>query len=304
MLHTLAVHKNKLILIFGLALLSLLASIGVSEPKHWQEIDWLDVLGEGGSAMALAVWVILVLGSRPAGRVTDLLTLGLGFMFIAMWQDNLDEFLRIPAEQWWDHWLESGAMPIGIAMLTYGLFHWHSEQLAINRQLEKREQLFREHRFIDGLTQLGRIDYLRQQLERQLQTQPQAPISVVMAGIEYYPDIVRQLGHRNADRLLREVAEVITLNLRRQDVICRYAGDRFALVLPDTNAQRALNIALEVSRAVANFAFKSDSGDSHYQRLLTGVYTSHQNEGAEQIILSANQAMEKAGEHNGCFQVA
>jgi len=304
MLRTLSLHRNKLVLIFGLALMSMLGCNWVGDAKTWAEIDWLDVLGEGGSAVALAVWVILVLGSRPAGRVTDLLTLGLGFMFIAMWQDSMDEFWRIPAEQWWDHWLESGFMPIGIVMLTYGLFHWHSEQLSINRQLEKREQLFREHRYIDGLTQLGRVDYLRQQLERQHEAHPSAPVSLVMAGIEYYPEVVREIGHREADRLLREIAEILMLNLRRQDVICRYAGDRFALLLPDTDAPRALRIAQEVTQAIQHFAFKSEQGRTLYQRLNTGVYTAHQDDTAEHIIICANNAMEKAHEHNGCYQVA
>ncbi|MAD46402.1 MAG: GGDEF domain-containing protein [Oceanospirillaceae bacterium] len=304
MLRTLSLHRNKLVLIFGLALCSLLGSIWVGDAKTWAEIDWLDVLGEGGSSIAIGVWMVLILGSRPAGRVTDLLTLGMGFMFIAMWQDNLDEFIRIPAEQWWDHWLESGAMPLGIAFLTYGLFHWHSEQLSINRQLEKREQLFREHRYIDGLTQLGRVDYLRQQLERQQAANVAAPISLIMAGIEFYPDVVRRIGHREADRLLREVAEIIMLNLRRQDVICRYAGDRFALVLPSTDAAQALKTARELVLAVQHFAFKTATGETLYQRLHTGIYTAHQGESAEHIIISANAAMEKAGEHNGCCQVA
>ncbi|MDK2776082.1 MAG: diguanylate cyclase [Pseudomonadota bacterium] len=305
MLQTLRLHRHKLLLIFGLAFLSLAASIWIGDAKTWAEIDWLDVLGEGGSAVAIAVWMVLILGSRPAGRVTDLLTLGLGFMFIAMWQDNLDEFIRLPAEQWWDHWLESGAMPFGIALLTYGLFHWHGEQLSINRQLQKRESLFREHRYIDGLTQLGRADYLKQQLQRQLAASVGKPLTLVMLETDHFAGVARAIGHREADRLLREIAEILLLNMRPQDVICRYAGERFALVMPDTDAEQALQLVQELRLAVQHFAFKTGQpAQTLYQRILAGLCTARPGEEAAELIARANDALLQAHDGRGCYQAA
>ena len=305
MFSTLRLHRHKLLLIFGLALISLVACIWIGEAKQWQEIDWLDVLGEGGSALAIAVWMLLILGSRPAGRVTNLLTLGLGFMFIAMWQDNLDEFIRLPSEQWWDHWLESGAMPFGIALLTYGLIHWHREQLAVNRQLEKRERLFRDHRYIDGLTQLGRADYLKQQLIRQQAEKPQAPLTLVMVETEQFSSVSRRIGHREADRLLREVAEVLLLNMRPQDVICRYAGERFAIVMPDTAADQALILVQEMRLAVQHFAFKcGQPAETMYQRILAGIHCAAAGESVDEVIGQANQALQQARAGHGCYLAA
>jgi diguanylate cyclase (GGDEF)-like protein len=293
MLTTLRLHQHKLLLIFGMAISSLLASILLGDAKLWREIDWLDVLGEGGSAVAVAVWMILILGSRPAGRVTDLLTLGLGFMFLAMWQDNLDEFIRLPSEQWWDHWLESVAMPVGIGLLTYGLFHWHREQLSINRQLQKREALFREHRFIDGLTQLGRADYLKRQLQLQLNKNPQQPLTLAMVEVADYRNFLRRIGHREGDRLLREIAEIMLLNVRPQDVICRYSGERFAIVMPSTSGTQADLLLQEVAAAVRHFAFKTGSpAVTHFQQLILARVECLQTMDIDSLITTANRGLQ------------
>ncbi|MFC3679696.1 GGDEF domain-containing protein [Bacterioplanoides pacificum] len=272
MWHRLALHRNKLILIAVLWLSSLVATLWLGELKAIAMVDWLDVVGEGGSALALALWLVLILASRPAGRVTDWLTLGLGFMFLAMWQDALDEFVQLVIVQWWDQWLENFSMPLGIGLLTYGLFHWHSEQLAINEQLKKRERLFREHRMLDRLTQIGKIDYLKKQLESLVNQSRELPLALLMIDVDDFALINRHFGHRQGDRLLHQLSELLLLNLRDGDLICRYGGDRFAVLLPHTEESRAQEIAAELQQAVQYFAFKiQPTGESRYQRISVGL---------------------------------
>tara|TARA_R110000868_G_scaffold59547_13_gene182718 strand:+ start:8810 stop:9724 length:915 start_codon:yes stop_codon:yes gene_type:complete len=304
MFSTLGIHQRKLLLVFGLAIGGLVGSLIMGDAKQWAEIDWLDVLGEGGTAIALAVWMMLILGSRPAGRVTDLLTLGLGFMFLAMWQDNLDEFIRLPAEQFWDQWLESGAMPVGVMLLTYGLVHWHQEQLSINQQLRKREQLFREHRFIDNLTQLGRVDYLKEQLQGVMTQLPAQKMVLLMVDVDRFAEVNRLHGHREGDALLYELSELMLLNLRQDDLICRYAADRFAVLLPDTGVDKGKSIAAELSRAVQHFAYKhKTSGETLYQTISIGL-ADWQGEPSELLIKRANQALANAKSGSGFGEVA
>ena len=286
-----SLHRRKLALILALLACTLLLNISFGESKTIQQIDWMDVFGEGGSALAFGVWIILILGSRPAGRVTDLLTLGLGFMLLAFWQDTLDEFIRLPAELWWDHTLESISMPVGIALLTYGLFHWHREQISINTQLNKREQIFRDHRLIDRLTQLGRDDYLKQQLAR-AHNNREHDDALIMVQISDFAALSRHHPHGVMDRLLSDLSDVLLANLHSDDLLCRYAGERFAIVLRATTLEHAQTLADELKHAVQAVAFKltATKHESQHLNLQTATVMCSDRR-ATDIIKHANQLL-------------
>jgi diguanylate cyclase (GGDEF)-like protein len=286
-------HKNKVLLLISLLLITLVSNLSVGETKTWHEIDWLDVIGEGGSAFAIGLWVLFILGSRPLGRVTDLLCLGLGFMLLAFWQDALDEFIRIPAEQWWHQGFESIAMPMGIMLLTYGLYHWHQEQIAINDQLRNREQYFREHLSMDKLTNLGRIDFLRCQIDRFIKVCPQETHSLLILDVENFSDMNRTYGIQEGDCYLHALSEILILNLRKQDLLCRYAGDRFAIVLPNTDDSTACEISTELASAVDHFAFKSQKNNKTlYQKVNIGI-ASGKGLPANRLIYLANESLKR-----------
>lgn len=280
-------HTRTLIGLVLLANLVVLINLASGNPKPWQELVWLDIAGEGGAALLSLLWIALILRSRPGGRVTRMLVAGLSGIFLAYWQDVLDEFIQLPATVMWDHWIESGAMPAGMIMLTLGIYHWHREQQAISSQLEKRERIFREHRSFDGLTPLAGAPYLREQLAMELQRHDQ-PLTLVMLDVHCFDHTRRLLGHNDSDRLLRELSELILLNLRQQDLLCRYAGDRFAVVLPGTARPEAATLVQELKGAASHFAFKTRRGATHYPTLLAGLAVAH-DDSPESLIERANR---------------
>lgn len=256
-------HKWKLFFVGMGANLTLIASLAVADLKVLAEINWLDVLSEGGAAALALVWLGLILHSRPAGRVTQYLSLGLSGIFLAGFQDLLDEFIHFPDSVRWDHWIESGCMPIGLVLLTLGIYHWHKEQLSINEQLRKRERLFREHRSLDFTTNLSGADYLRKQLRQALPEHRNADksLALLFIDVDNFREINRRYGHQQGDHLLQLLSELLLLNIRRSDVLCRYAGDRFALILPNTGRVGAEQMASELSAAVQHFAYKTHHED-------------------------------------------
>lgn len=74
-------HRWKLALLLIAANLGLLLHLACGELKSVSEWVWLDIIGEGGSALLALIWLGLVLKSRPAGRVTQYLALGLSCIF-------------------------------------------------------------------------------------------------------------------------------------------------------------------------------------------------------------------------------
>ena len=67
-------HQAKLV--FSGLLLTLSAFIACQLGDTKQVFDWLDVLGEGTAFLVAAAWLLLILSSRPHGRVTELLYYG------------------------------------------------------------------------------------------------------------------------------------------------------------------------------------------------------------------------------------
>ncbi|THF65407.1 GGDEF domain-containing protein [Pseudothauera rhizosphaerae] len=256
-------HRSTLAALLLCANIGLLLYLAAGTPAGWAGIDWLDVVGEGGSALLTLVWLVMLLRSRPPGRVTRWLSGGLGCVFFSLWMDCLDEFVKLPDAVTWDKWLESGPMPVGLLLITVGLYHWHCEQRAISAQMEKRERLFREHRLFDKLTPLAGAEYLRRQLDLSLRQAraERRPLSLVALDIDDFDAVNRRFGHGEGDALLLALSHLLLLNLRHQDLLCRLAGDRFVVLLPDTGERVAQDIACELEAAVASFAYHTQGQD-------------------------------------------
>lgn len=289
-------HRWKLGLLVLAANIGLLLNLAFGTPKAFSEWQWLDIAGEGGTALFLLFWLGLVLKSRPAGRVTDYLAIGLSCMFFSWWIDVLDEFIRLPKHIGWDHWLESGPMPVGMILLTIGLYHWHREQQAINQQMEKRERVFREHRLFDKLTPLGGADYLKRQISDCLSQslEQQQPLSLLALDIDDFTSINQQYGHPEGDAVLQALSQLLLLNLRRHDLLCRLAGDRFVVLLPNTGQSQASLLALELQQAVQSLAHKTrQHGERVYLSASTGVVMAI-DEAPDQLLKRLNMALARA----------
>ena len=289
-------HRLKLAALLLAANAALLLHLGAGDLKPMSDWVWLDILGEGGSALLCLVWLGLVLKSRPAGRVTNFLAIGLGLVFLSWWVDALDEFILLPDAINWDHWLESAPMPLGLVLLTLGIYHWHREQLAISAQMEKRERLFREHLLFDKLTPLNTADYLRRQLQQSLTEAraAQQPLSLVILDLDDFSQINRLHGHAEGDRVLQALTQLLLLNLRHRDLLCRLAGDRFVVLLPNTGAREAQLLAEELRLAVAHLAYKARAHGERLQLQASTAAVMALQDDADGLLQRLNLALAKA----------
>jgi len=195
------------------------ASMGTLKPVH--RLQWMDIVGEGGGAIVVGIWLLMLLSSRPKGRVTSLLAIGLAAIMVGEWADCLDEFFIIPKEQLWDNFLEAALMLGGMLTMTAGIHFWRQEQFRLTDHLQKRERLFRDHRAFDRITQLATADYLREQIQRE---QQQASCAVVLLDIDRFHLINRRFGQAQGDLVLQAVGHMLLLNFaqRRSAVsLCR-----------------------------------------------------------------------------------
>ncbi|MBC3765876.1 GGDEF domain-containing protein [Neptunicella marina] len=292
--YSLLLRHQTLISIFGGFLcLAISLSFGLGQLKTWAEIAWLDVLGEGSVALLSFVWIFFLLVSRPPGKVTSALVLGLCFFMFSALLDFFDKFEHYNNAAAFLSLIESIPAGIGMFIMTYALYQWHQEQLTLNRQLQRREAHQREHQQVDFITSLYRADYMRDQIDLQLRTKQDSAFSVVIMDIDNFDQFNRTYGHHDGDRVLREVAELILINLRKTDLLCRYAGDRFILLLPDTGLDKARELADEICQAVRHWSFKtSDNGDAVFHKLTFAADESRNNDDVEPLINRVNRQLD------------
>jgi diguanylate cyclase (GGDEF)-like protein len=288
-----SITNNRTLTLLGLGICAaagLYIYLMAGEVKPWGSIDWMDVFAEGGTALFALLWLVLLLTSRPSGRVTHLLAIGLCCFIFSWWMDVLDEFIIIPSTVHWDNFLENLPIPIGLVILSIGIYQWHREELAIRRQMTKRERVFRDERLFDKLTPLGGAGYLREQVKMALAESSNGtrPLSLLAIDINDFHLINRRFGPLEGDKVLQAVTQLLLLNLRDQDLLCRLAGDRFIAILPDTSLASAKQIADELRTAVASLAYKTASaGERIWLTASTGC-TLAENEDSETLIKRVN----------------
>lgn len=117
-----------------------------------------------------------------------------------------------------------------------------------------REYALHDQSIVDPLTGFHTRRWLEGILERQVNRAEASgkPLSLIMADIDNFRDFNEKHGRIGGDRALRAVAEALRNYLRPAEMVARYAGDSFAILLPDTTCATAAMIAERLRQRVAN----------------------------------------------------
>jgi diguanylate cyclase (GGDEF)-like protein len=80
-------------------------------------------------------------------------------------------------------------------------------------------------------------------------------LSVVMIDIDVFKKSNDEFGHLLGDEILKQVSAMFVQQTRKSDIVCRFGGDEFALILPQTNAVSAANAAEKLRQQIASWEF-------------------------------------------------
>jgi diguanylate cyclase (GGDEF)-like protein len=114
----------------------------------------------------------------------------------------------------------------------------------------------------DSLTgvQNRRQLFSRLELERERAARFGEPFALLLLDVDRFRELNEVAGHAAGDLVLREVAELLTRELRGVDLVARYGGEEFAVVLPRSGAVEAAEAAERLRAAVAGSAFDGAPG--------------------------------------------
>jgi diguanylate cyclase (GGDEF)-like protein len=80
-------------------------------------------------------------------------------------------------------------------------------------------------------------------------------LALLMIDIDHFKKLNDEFGHLLGDEVLRQVAKVFTQHIRKNDLVCRYGGEEFAILLPEIHTDRASAVAEKLRRVVQEFQF-------------------------------------------------
>lgn len=161
-----------------------------------------------------------------------------------------------------------------------------------NRCLQEAYQRLETVATTDSLTGLfnrreviRRLDYQRVSFERY-----QRHFSVIMGDIDFFKRINDDYGHNFGDHILSSVAGLLQANVRRNDIVGRWGGEEFLIILPETDAAGAATVAEKLRASIEGEKF-NDAEHSARVTMTFGISTYTGPQSLDTLINKADSAL-------------
>lgn len=143
--------------------------------------------------------------------------------------------------------------------------------------LEKEAASSHRLAFTDDLTGLYNRRYVQHALEQQVAQalRMQQPLSLLLIDVDFFKRINDTYGHLCGDQVLRDLAVCLNQLLRAGDIVGRWGGEEFMIILPLTDAAGASALAERVRAAVHEYCFMTSKNTIHPVTVSIGVHALH-----------------------------
>lgn len=156
---------------------------------------------------------------------------------------------------------------------------------------------YEKHAKTDALTSLSNRHAMQETFPREINRcrQNNRPVSLVMIDVDRFKSFNDKFGHVAGDRVLSAVAKILQSQFRPRDLLVRFGGDEFSVLLPEIGESEAMRIADRVRQSVSGDTASSD--DSLIQipvEISMGVAEMDENGTFESLLKAADQALYRA----------
>jgi diguanylate cyclase (GGDEF)-like protein/PAS domain S-box-containing protein len=158
-------------------------------------------------------------------------------------------------------------------------------------------ETLRDQSIRDPLTRLFNRRFMQESLEREWQRakRKNLPLAVVILDLDHFKRFNDIFGHDAGDAILRSVAELFQQHYRREDVICRYGGEEFAIILPECSAKDAAKRSEElcVTARKLEIVYKGKTLDPVTLSIGVAAYPEHAST-VEELLRMADACLYKS----------
>jgi len=152
----------------------------------------------------------------------------------------------------------------------------------------------------DGMTGLFNRSFMEVALDRELQRASRhgKPVAVMMVDVDHFKQLNDSFGHEAGDVVLREVAECLRTGVRVEDIVCRYGGEEFVIILPELGVRSAMERAETLRRRVGELGVRLHGRALREVTISIGVaiYPEHADSG-EELLRHTDRALYAAKHH-------
>jgi diguanylate cyclase (GGDEF)-like protein len=187
-------------------------------------------------------------------------------------------------------------MLFSLSLLTLVTSYFTKKQ-----EMEARNHVLAKQASIDGLTGVLNRKGFERGLKKQIgmAIRHHKPLSLVMIDVDDFKDINDRYGHVMGDRILKEVARLMTENIRIYDVFSRWGGEEFMLLVSEADQEKAIQFAEKLRKVVEQGFFGVDSKVT----CSFGVAMHRKTETLEEFVHRADEAMysaKRSGKNRVC----
>ena len=115
----------------------------------------------------------------------------------------------------------------------------------------------------DALTGLYNFRHFKKVLQNEMDRSKRGgiPTSLVLADIDHFRSINEEQGREVGNAVLRQVADICSSEVRTTDVVCRYGGEMFAIIFPETHLNMAVKVADRIREEIAFTPLATEDGE-------------------------------------------
>jgi diguanylate cyclase (GGDEF)-like protein len=127
----------------------------------------------------------------------------------------------------------------------------------LSQQLQREREMFAQQALVDPLTGLANRRALEQAFAALAADAPTAVRTVAVADIDHFKEINDRFGHAVGDEVLRAVGSILERFARREDLVCRYGGEEFVLVIGSYDERLAQSVTERIRAAIEAHGWSS-----------------------------------------------